>query len=946
MLVAFGASSFGIDAGRMLRYAYNDEPDSLLAVLKPDSLLRASDTLDFGLAPMSREDSLRLARLDSIRVRRDSLYIDSLRAKIDSFGYDYVDSLELLKLDSLEKLYAEPRFDPRDTIVIPDSLEFRDPFKYKYYYAIKDTCTLRQTRDSLLSIPDSLELHRLDSLYFKDSSEVAHWRFTKWYQGLTKKERKKYDYDQALPGLIARQDSILARKDSIKAYKDSVKEATPRILETYIVPDSLQYKRILMWTHEPKTNAITLQKIDTTYNYYFHDYPFYREDVEVSYLGMAGSPEQHYNYFRRREEPNVIFYSPLQVYSYTPKTLEQYNTKVPFTELAYWGTLLSNSQKEESNIKILTTQNITPSLNIRLEYKRFGGKGLLQNEATDNRTAVVAANYTGKKYLMHAGYIYNKVGRSENGGTVDQDGDFNWIRDTTVKDVREINVRLRDASSLLKKHTLFLDHSYRVPFSALAGLKERKAEKRYKDSLMTYGDSLEIAEYLEYEAKYNAAQKAADTAYKDITSAYFGHSLELSAFKRTYTDNIAQSDAPAREFYKDYFYHPTKSADSLRVMKFENRLYVRLQPWKSDGIVSSIDAGVGDKLLMYHDFKPLSYLGASSKVTHNSLYAYAGVQGQYKKYLHWNADGQYTFAGHDVNDFEVGAAVDLNFYPWRRHSGSPLNITASFRTSLKEPDYYVQHLHTNHFCWDNDFKKTSTTKVEAGINIPRWRFSANVGYALLSNNTYFDTLGIARQNPKAMSVFSASIREEFVLWKFHLDNRLLLQFSSNPDVMPLPLLALNLRWYFQFNVVKNVMQMQIGANGLFTTAWHAPSYNPVLGVFYNQNEALYGNKPYIDVFVNVQWKRACIFLKVVNVNQGALGDKRDYFAANHYIKPVRTFKVGIYWPFYTQPSKNKGGNSSGGGGSRMGGASQGGGNAPMGGSSGMRSANGRQSARR
>ena len=141
------------------------------------------------------------------------------------------------------------------------------------------------------------------------------------------------------------------------------------------------------------------------------------------------------------------------------------------------------------------------------------------------------------------------------------------------------------------------------------------------------------------------------------------------------------------------------------------------------------------------------------------------------------------------------------------------------------------------------------------------------------------------------------------LWKFHFENRAMMQFSSNTDVMPLPLLSLNLRYYFQFDVVKNVMQMQIGANGTYTTEWYAPAYNPVLGVFHNQDERKYGNCPYIDAFVNIQWKKAAIFIKAVNVNMGWPNKSVDYFTAAGYIAPQRAIKFGITWPFWVRPGK-------------------------------------------
>ena len=799
----------------------------------------------------------------------------------------------------------------RDTIVVPDSLKETDPLKYRYYIAIKDSTTRVQLRDSLINAGDTLQLHLLDSLYLKDSTDVAKAKYDKWYASLSRQERKRHDAELALPGLIAEQNRKLARKDSIKAVKDSIIAATPRILSTFAVPDSMHYKRIITWDHDRYFHNVKLKDFDTTYNYHFHDYPFFKGDaVNSVWLGVVGSPEESYDYFKRAEDDNAIFYSSYQSYSYTPETAPQFNTKTPYTELAYWGTLFANKEKEESNVRILTTQNITPALNFTLEYRRYGSNGMLRREDTDNRSALISTNYLGKKYLMHAGFIYNRIKRSENGGVVDQ----SLIRDTLV-DAREIEIHLKDASSRLKRNTLFLDQMYRIPFSFINNLKDKKHKS---DSLGTSDSTL-------LEAPVEIAE-AADTvaADGDITTAFIGHSSEYSVFRKGYEDNISKSDTYGREFYNDRFYiNPTHSLDSMRVMKFENRAFIRLQPWKSDGIVSKLDVGIGDKLLSYFSFKPQDYLSGSSNVLLNSTYLYAGANGQFKKYMNWDAKGQYTFLGYELNDFDINANLSFNIYPFRRYKNSPLTFKAHFETSLKEPDYYQQHLFTNHYKWDNEFSKISKTKAEASVSIPRWHTGASFGYALLDNNIYYDTLGIVRQNNAPMSVITASLKKNFTVWKLHFDHKALLQFSSNEEVMPLPLLALNFRYYLQFDVVEKVMQMQIGANGTYTTKWYLPAYNPVLGVFHNQNETEYGNCPYIDAFVNIQWKRACIFIKAINVNMGWPNKSADYFTADGYIAPQRAIKFGISWPFYTQPGSNKGttkGASGTGGGSGRGGS--------------------------
>ena len=886
--------------------------DLLAKIWVPALLVMLAAVQSFGI-DMQRSagfyrlaDSLNLISLDDSTVAEkpviDSLQKDSLR--LDTLLTDSI-AVDTLAIDSLI-------LTARDTIKVPDSLKEKDPFFYKYYIAVKDSLTRVQVRDSLMAAGDTLELMKLDSLYIKDSIETAQAAYDAWYASLSRKERKKEDARKMLPVLIAKANAKIARKDSIKAYKDSVIGATPRILETFAIPDSMHYKRIIMWEQDRYFGDAKLQDIDTTYNSHFTEYPFMNKDVNATWLGVSGSPVQYYNYFKRNEEENAVFYSAYTPYTYSTETLPQYNTKTPHTELSYWGTLFSTKEKEESNIKILTTQNITPALNLTLEYHRFGGRGMLRREDTDNRTAVISTNYLGKKYLMHAGFIYNRINKSDNGGLTDS----YQIRDTLV-DAREIDVYLKEAGTNIKRNTVFLDQKYRIPFDFINKLKEKKEQKKLamvRDSIMATGDSLAIAAFHEQfkadsiaRATADSLALAADTlgtgVHEDITTAFIGHSSEYSVFRKSYHDVI--NDNLGRDFYHNRFYlNPVTSSDSLRVMRFDNRVFLSLQPWSSDAIVSKIDVGLGDKLASYYSFKPADYLEGSSNVFQNSVYLYAGANGQYDKYLQWDAFGKYNFAGFGMNDFEIDGNLTFSAYPFRRAKNSPLTLKAHFETSLKEPDYYQQHIFTNHYKWDNDFSKISTTKVEGSLSIPRWKLDASVGYALLSNNIYYDTLGIVRQNTKPMSVLTASLRKDFSVWKFHFDNQALLQFSSDPDVMPLPLLALNLRYYFQLDVVKNIMQMQIGLNGTFTTKWYAPAYNPVLGVFHNQNAEKYGNSPLVDAFVNVQWKRACIFVKVMNVNMGWPFEKADYFTAAGYIGTQRVLKFGINWPFYVQPGRN------------------------------------------
>ena len=845
---------------------------------------------------------------DTIRYR--NIFIKHGSGKIGD--YDTSSFLELYD--------TVPLVTARDSIFPPDSLKETDPFRYKYYVAIIDSLVHQIVSDSLKQAGDSIDWPILDSLYTIEYKARKKAEFDSWYAGLSKNDKRKYDVEQKEKIKRREADSLQTIKDSLLAIRDSIRENTPRILETFALPDSMLYKRIIQWTHEREFHKMDIKIPDTTANFRFHDYPFFRKDVNATWLGVAGSAVQYYNYFNRTSENGVSFYQPYESWTYSAKTLPFYNTKTAYTELSYTGTLFANTQKASDNLHILTSQNIFPEFNYTLEYNRFGGNGIMENETTANKSLSASFNYTGKKYLMHAGYIHNKITRNENGGTTDNA----MVRDTTL-DAREYPIHLSKASNKVVKKTFFLDQQYRIPFTFINTMRDKKWDKAYRERILASGDSLMIASVdslvLLAAQEREAARDTLDP--EDITTAFIGHSSEYSVFRKRYEDQISSSDEIARQFYRDFLYNPTNSYDSTRVSKLENRVFLRLQPWADDAIVSKLNAGVGNRITNWYDFDP-TFLKGNTNTIWNSSFVYAGVEGQLKDYIHWDASGDYVFLGSEMNDMSIKANALFTLHPFRRARKSPVSLNVHFETSLKEPEHYHNHFYSNHFKWNNDFRKTSETKLQARLDIPKWKVSAEVGYALLDGNIYFDSLAVVRQNTSPMSVLSASLSKDFAFGPLRMDNRLLFQVSSNQDVVPVPTLAANSRLYLQFDISKGTMKMQLGGDVWYNTLYYSPAWNPAVGVFYNQKQTQYHNGPVIDAFINVQWKRACIFLKAENVGQGWPMEKNDYFSAHHYIRTQRALKFGVYWPFYLQPFQNQkvkagSGLSSGGGRSDMGG---------------------------
>jgi len=822
--------------------------------------------------------------------------------------------------------------------------------------------------DSTALLPDSL-LSGIDTTGMADSTASADTASgTKEYEPWELREMAR--------------DSARRVRDSLKGIRDSIRWSKPRVLETGFVPDSLYYKRILSWNTGPYINEYRHMHMDTTFNDWFTEYPFYKEDLDAVYLGTVGSAVQNVNFFRRRELDRFKAYAPYITYSHVPENMPFYNVKAPYTELAYWGTIFAFKDKEETNVRFLHTQNITPELNLAVLYQGWKALGMLENEKTVNNSLEVSANYLGRNYIAHAGLIHHNITRQENGGIQDS----YMVRDTTV-DAKTIAVNLQDAQNKLSRNTFFIDHSYNIHLES----KSRRLRKAMEDDsvLAAAVDSivaLRMQRYAEaVDAAVEAARMPADTGAADSTAAggqlpapadssavpaladslmaqaadslsvpadtaapampppvdpvadsllrasvmdtllppsedeiytaladsllfgsagegpmlSVGHVGEVTRYYRYYTDNIALNDEVGRNFYNNMFYiNPTSSADSTRMLTVDNKLFFRLQPWARDAVVSQISGGLGYQWNSIYAFNPDMFLTGNGNRSLHDLYVYAGARGQYRKYLNWGAQARYSFLGYWQNDFSVDADLDVSFYPFKDKS-EPIVLGGKFSTSLKEPDWFSQHYYSNHYVWDNDFGKTSTTKVEAFLDIPKWRLEASFSYGLVNNYLYNDTLGVIRQHGGLINVMSGYVRKDFKLWKFHLDNKILFQYSSNRDVLPLPMLTFHMRYYLELEAVRNVLTVQIGADATMNTPYYAPAYNPALGTFQLQTRELIGYNPYIDVFLNMQWKRVNVFIKVINVGQG-WPDGGNMFSAYHYIRPYRGFKVGIHWPFYIE----------------------------------------------
>ena len=235
-------------------------------------------------------------------------------------------------------------------------------------------------------------------------------------------------------------------------------------------------------------------------------------------------------------------------------------------------------------------------------------------------------------------------------------------------------------------------------------------------------------------------------------------------------------------------------------------------------------------------------------------------------------------------------------------------------TSPMYTEMFTFDIERNALLMGTDLSKIMRTRIEGKLSSKRLGTTLRAGVENIKNYTYLANTSVPVTNSAGeitsfknnaavkqfggnIQVFTAMLQQKFKLGIFHLDGEVVYQKSSEQSVLPLPELSAYGNLYLHTALVKNVLQVSLGADVRYFTKYNAPDYSPVIGQFYLQNpnnEISVGGCPMINVYANLHWKRTRIFLMMYNVNQS----KSGYFLAPHYPINPRMLKLGISWNFF------------------------------------------------
>ena len=227
------------------------------------------------------------------------------------------------------------------------------------------------------------------------------------------------------------------------------------------------------------------------------------------------------------------------------------------------------------------------------------------------------------------------------------------------------------------------------------------------------------------------------------------------------------------------------------------------------------------------------------------------------------------------------------------------------------PNYFLNNYHSKHLWWSQDLDSETRTHVEGIFSYQKTNTLLRLAIDEIQNYTYFgmnyaldDQLnrtgltGGVFQESGNINVLTAQLTQNFQLGPLNWENVITYQNSSNTEVLPLPALNVFSNLFLKFKIAR-VLDVELGSCVTYFTKYEAPDYLPMLNQFAIQQNAdsrvELGGYPFVDIYANMQLKRARFFVAMTHVNAGS-GSKMQ-FLTPHYPMNNRTFRMGISWTF-------------------------------------------------
>ena len=569
-------------------------------------------------------------------------------------------------------------------------------------------------------------------------------------------------------------------------------------------------------------------------------------------LGNYGLPFYQINFFDRVTDPDKFLYTGFYPFLFVPEKAVFMNTQVPFSEMVW--TYGAPRETAEQTFRVRHSQNVNRNLNFGLIFDVIYNLGQYNYQKTDNKTFTFYGSYTGSKYKAYFSTGVNNLNTAENGGIIDK----NHLK---LYETREVPVNmgsLNSSKSILKNNNLLLVQRYKV-----GGTQPQSDTAKVKRSGIAG------------------------------LSGTFSHILTWETNRRTYIDK-----SPGSGFYKDTLINGNFTRDSLSSRMLKNTIRFDFMTDESKKLRLGIGVGLRNELIRYGQIIPSNDVITADTAgwIRNNNVLIGRILNDIGDKFGWIAVGELFLTGYRAGDFSLKGEITKKI-GFEKGTASWIINGAMTNT---QPSFWMENWGSNNFKWQNNLKKVFRIDVGTIFSYPVRKAEIRFNYAIIDNFTAFNSLALPDQYQSGLSVASLNAKKEMKAWKFHLNTDLLIQKSSNSEILDLPLITTKTAFFFEhlfrFKETNGDLNTQLGVEVLYHTDYYPYSYMPATGRFYRQNGIRAGNYPFIDVFLNFKLRRTRVFIMYDHLNSGYMG--YDYFMTPDYPMNTRMLRYGLAWTFY------------------------------------------------
>lgn len=561
------------------------------------------------------------------------------------------------------------------------------------------------------------------------------------------------------------------------------------------------------------------------------------------YLGKGSLGHPHIGIFPTLADNLNLRLQPdlYEGYYMKPCNVDFYQTLTPYTVLSYGSSL-----NKDYSVRVSHTQNIMPGWNAAFTYRLLNPEGVYTSSGATTHYLNATTNYFSPDSRLQAaaGLIWHSFRIDENDGLVD-DSIFTYRLQTNRAG---IPVNLIGVSSRQRDLNAF----GRVTYS----LERQSDSYRHRDSVVArvVNDSVTVMDTLDVIDTIPLHKP------RMLNAGVIGLEVGFDRQKRTIGDSTWWVERTATLFWTNDAYPQHRWRNPLK-------LTAGIKPRSITAVVD------GDTMTLASLFDP--FARAEFAVFRGSLTLDGELRGSFNEQRTPDSRFAATF-----------------YYPF--DSARRTHVTLSAVMQNQAPDVRLLH---DAIVSQNFYPSNIATERYRLQFQHRDMIELDLRANHMDHNTWYNLGGNIEEGASDLWLMQGSLILRLAIGPVHLDMQQLLQHSTDSVQMPLPLWATKNSLYVDFNLFHNTLRMQIGADVRYHTAYYAPSYDPYTGLFLHQNDILIGNYIWADAFLNLQVKRASIYLKAGHVN-AIWENQPNYFLLPHY--PGQRFGLlwGLTWAFF------------------------------------------------